>query len=386
MFAQLNIKSIYRVIGVIFENQVLFTIQNLNRKNRACGCGNIVESLCVRTLLSVMSSTCGKCEDSISPGIARALCANCKKELHLNNTCSGLKPQTWNSKGASSQASWVCPECSLQAGLHKKMPTVKEINNNDDEDRVSQLSILQFMQKIDSKLERLEPIQAEVVKLNSAVLNIQEDNLVIKDELEKAKDRVTSLEYSNNLLQEKVEELSKKLNTRQEYANGNEVNKKLEDIEQYSRRNELIFNGIPEIGRETPLSTVFRIGRLIGYELEAWQIDDCHRLPRRNKESNAVSPFIIRFVNRYIKRDVLIYSKRNRIPNIYENEHLTPAAVELKKKATSALKEKGFRMIHETVVSLQNILVLNNGLRYPQRKILQEYCCRPQAQQMVCRK
>ena len=63
------------------------------------------------------SGNWGDCQQPISPNKARAICANCHHHLHLNESCSGLKAQSWKCKGASVQASWVCPRCRQAAGV-----------------------------------------------------------------------------------------------------------------------------------------------------------------------------------------------------------------------------------------------------------------------------
>lgn len=105
---------------------------------------------------------------------------------------------------------------------------------------------------------------------------------------------------------------------------------RLVHCEQYSRNANLEIKGIPKQENENVTETVKTIGDLIGSPIAVNEIEVCHRVPTRNKESN----IIVQFRSRTRRDAVLEAAKKKRITNkdlgststapIYINEHLCP--------------------------------------------------------------
>lgn len=119
------------------------------------------------------------------------------------------------------------------------------------------------------------------------------------------------------------------------------ANKELEEREaerdRYSRKNNLIFHGIPLKEDEDALQVVEEIGEALGVPILPDNIDAAHRLPTRNEK--LPPPFIIKFVNRWRKEKVLASAKKRKPTaacmggdgkiKIFCNEHLPPRKQEL---------------------------------------------------------
>ena len=119
-----------------------------------------------------------------------------------------------------------------------------------------------------------------------------------------------------------------------------DLEKRLDDFEQYSRMNDLIVSGLktrpPTYARAAALnleepteSDIASIERQVvsflegkGIPVEESDIEACHPLQSRqnNKDSPAI---IIRFVNRKRKTEILKQGKKLKGTNVYLNEHLT---------------------------------------------------------------
>lgn len=128
----------------------------------------------------------------------------------------------------------------------------------------------------------------------------------------------------------------------------------MEELQQYSRRNNLEIHGIPEQVSENVNKIVMDVAKALDVELKDCDIDAAHRLPSR--KTDMPRPVIVRFVNRW-KRDMLIGAKKKKKHlttedikisgvryNIYINEHLTSRMRNIHKRARG-LRQHGYGYI-----------------------------------------
>ena len=114
----------------------------------------------------------------------------------------------------------------------------------------------------------------------------------------------------------------------------NRLNYKVDELEQYGRRNNVEIHGIPEIPAENLPDILTKIGEKLGCEIQRSDIDVIHRLPGKD---NKPRPVIARLVRRSV-RDALL-KERFKLANvkthqldinvneqnkIFINENLTP--------------------------------------------------------------
>lgn len=105
-------------------------------------------------------------------------------------------------------------------------------------------------------------------------------------------------------------------------------------LEQYSRKNNVEVNGIPETPREDVVGLVKDVGAALGVEIQESDISTAHRVPSFKKDRP--SPLIIQF-SRRCTRDTVINKYKDKkgltarqinpaFPDkiVYVNEHLTP--------------------------------------------------------------
>ena len=128
-----------------------------------------------------------------------------------------------------------------------------------------------------------------------------------------------NLQVENVLLKAKVEELESKV----------------ENLENYSRNNNIVVYGVPIQENEDPLDLAVNLGKVVGYEINSKDIDTAHRLP--SKKITQTPPFIMRLVSRTTKSEIMLNAKKcakkkkltadlfggEAGKNIYFNEHLT---------------------------------------------------------------
>lgn len=106
---------------------------------------------------------------------------------------------------------------------------------------------------------------------------------------------------------------------------------RIDDLDNYSRRNNVVFHGVPRIESENPIDLAVKLGAIVGVIIEPRDIDIAHRLPSKN--TKLPPPFIIRFVNRWKREEVMEAAKiakptaecmgGGRDMKIYCNDHLT---------------------------------------------------------------
>lgn len=107
-----------------------------------------------------------------------------------------------------------------------------------------------------------------------------------------------------------------------------ENERKLDDLEQYGRRNCLILHGcknVPKKGSYYDFEK-FVVDKLnsrlcLDYKIKSLDIDTCHILPSRSPRKDGWSPIIIKFVRRSV-RD-LVYSNKRKLKSANNREKLS---------------------------------------------------------------
>ena len=142
--------------------------------------------------------------------------------------------------------------------------------------------------------------------------------------------------------------------------------KKIEDLERYSRQDDLIIHGISEsfasivsessqmqadivqpsneLSAESENAFLRFCSDQLGVKLSSADISTCHRLKGKRTGTDSTRPLIDRFTSRKAKIAVLaarkkLAAQRDSSPKVYINEHLTPTAVKLFAEARRLKKQ-----------------------------------------------
>lgn len=153
-----------------------------------------------------------------------------------------------------------------------------------------------------------------------------------------------------------------------------EVSARLEQLEQYSRRNNLVISGVPESASESLTNVVGLIAEAVGCPVSSNDIDTVHRLPTRDSvdpesgRPNDRKPksIVVRFLSRMIRDRFLGAAKtRQRVgaegtegsrstrgimvanlgDGIYVNEHLTVKNAKLLREVKKVAAEKEYKFV-----------------------------------------
>ena len=251
---------------------------------------------------------------------------------------------------------------SLVKFMYKKICTISDqVTTLSDENENLRISNRQFSLDIDK-------LRAENVKLHTKIDNIPVDSPSIPE-------RQSSDDTSTLTCDDKFDDLYSKLHsyavkTQQDINNLNwktqmkrevdidniydqldninrrlfEAEKDINNTNQYMRRNNLVLNGIPDnIPQKDLQDTCADIIKKLGYLVFDNEIEGCHRLPKKGKET---APVIIRFTNRKVV-EFVIKNRRN----------LSKIGLRYKVFATEDLNSSNER-IKEECIKLQNMKLI----------------------------
>lgn len=99
------------------------------------------------------------------------------------------------------------------------------------------------------------------------------------------------------------------------------LERKVDDLEQYSRRNCVELQGIPEEKNETVMEIVKNVGKALNMDITDDMVDACHRVGNK-QDSTASRPrgIIVKFVRRFDKE--LLVSKRRDKKRDFSTRHI----------------------------------------------------------------
>ncbi|RZF31931.1 hypothetical protein LSTR_LSTR011528 [Laodelphax striatellus] len=274
------------------------------------------------------NSVCTICQAPIPATRSKLACCECKRLCH---------PQCVNMTKADVDCIinegqiWRCPPCS-------KLRRQSRIAVSAAEEGTASLSQVIFM--LDEAREDRKRMEMEFntsfefanSKIDDQTKTISNQTLKINECLRLIED----LRKENTSLKRKVSDLETRL----------------EDVEQYSRRNTLEIYGVPEIKNEDVYETVRKVCTALDVNMTREKIDVCHRLGKP-KEDTRPAGIIVKFVRREDKFSILAKRKVKRNLStqdlgfqqksaVYINESLSPARRKLFAAAREAKKKNGY--------------------------------------------
>ena len=176
---------------------------------------------------------------------------------------------------------------------------------------------------IKSKMGNIDTIASTVQKLDTKMDQITGQIEDIKKENEDLKSKVEHLSNQNKILTESVN-----------------------DLQQYSRKDNLIINGIPTVENEDVREQVKLVAKALNIVLHDSDICTAHRLPSRKDRIPAI---VVRLNNRDKKSNMIKSSRQKRLNGkdlnfvpavpIYVSDHLTTHTAAILRKAND-LKRK----------------------------------------------
>lgn len=155
--------------------------------------------------------------------------------------------------------------------------------------------------------------------------SLRQELSMVSTQIELNESRILSLEVSNDMKTKEIDEIGRKLTLQNEHIHA--LESKVQDAEQYSRRNCLRIFGIPETKGEKTDDIVRNLAKeKLGIEIDVADIDRSHRTgfmrtsdrsasstssqhPSSASSSNHHRPIIVKFAT-YRSRQVVLKSRR----------------------------------------------------------------------------
>lgn len=155
-------------------------------------------------------------------------------------------------------------------------------------------------------------------------------------------------------LMEEVREL--KLTIKEKDKRIGDLERRVDDLEQYSRMDDLIISGLTtrhqtfagtvngEKGEDAKTSEQYSLEREVvqffqskNMDIQTNAISSCHKLPTKDRKTKPV--IVIRFTNRKAKTELLRQGRKLRGSDVYLNEHLTKKNADIARQARILKKQ-----------------------------------------------
>lgn len=226
---------------------------------------------------------CVCCHESVPDDGMFVTCSVCDYAYHLGK-CSGVSGSTYRSKGERFKTSWKCATCETakkKSGQHCDEPNIaKQLNELND--KVTQL--LPLVAKVDA----LSELMRKVTDIETSVEHLSEqyDSVLVNLErntkdIATLKNKVAGIESSTSPAVRQVQV-------------------QLNDIEQYSRRQNLEIHGLAHELNENLLQKLNDLASKLELpELLERDLEGLHRLPA---PANKVPIVVARFASYSVKK------------------------------------------------------------------------------------
>ena len=152
-------------------------------------------------------------------------------------------------------------------------------------------------------LEKIENSKIDIVTL------VQKENNYLREQIETMKQELSDKNIVISKLSKELDTVKADLEEKVDNKDFVEVERDVANLQQYSRRNNVEFCGIPDSVDNTILEqTIINIAHNIDIDINHSDFEACHRLEGKNK--NGPSRVIARFANRRICESLLVSAKR----------------------------------------------------------------------------
>lgn len=290
-----------------------------------------------------MSNICKKCNSVLSKRYPGLQCTGfCGNFFHANTKCSDVNKECLNLLRSMPGTKWVCVGCRVgkRNSLIAADPEV-DVAGNSDDDRID-TSVARDVFPTSQFQGSLNKIESELILLRQSVTFCSDKVSDFEATLVKLNDYIK--------LTDKLKEENHKL--RSEVVM---LNSRVNDLEQFSRLNNLEIVGVSERKDENLYDIAQNIANTMDFDLSVQNIEFIHRVQTRNSEGKPKN-IIMKLTSRKIKENFLNTAKAKRKADgghilkfrddrIFINEHLTNENKVLFSKSREFAKEKHYKFV-----------------------------------------
>ncbi|XP_078001141.1 uncharacterized protein LOC144453684 [Glandiceps talaboti] len=238
----------------------------------------------------------------------------------------------------------LCKKCAAKRFPQASSSTPQDKAKMADKEDGNDLSqIMSHLAALNEKVDKIPTLANKIDDLQASVE-------YISSFFDMYKERMDRMEEDNKTLKDQLASATAKVTT---------MDRELQDLQQYTRRNNLEIHGIQEQPGEDTDALVMKVATAAGIRISQTDIDVSHRLPSRRQCSNTKpSTIIVRFTRRTVRSN--IYNARKNIKNkstrdmnidnndqnrVYINENLSPTNKQIFYKANERKKMKKWKFI-----------------------------------------
>lgn len=245
--------------------------------------------------------------------------------------------------------SWKCPECQNSLDADASLPRGADSHSTVDSNGTALVNVL--LTKVDAIFNEVRDIKNHQADLTKSVQFC----------CEKIDDFQKELLDTNKILINMDEKVSAMDKLTTENASAiNALSNRVEQLEQYTRSNNLEIQGVDERAGENVYIILETIGNAIGCPIARRDIDIAHRVSHLSANNKMPKSIIARFISRLTRDAFLAAAKNfkkksnrqepgisiNDISNkLFINEHLTGRNKILLSKAKAAARDKQFKYV-----------------------------------------
>ncbi|KAI4459341.1 l1 transposable element-related [Holotrichia oblita] len=279
---------------------------------------------------------CRVCSNPVKSKSPSLRCVQCSNLYHPN--CVSVPSENVRYLSVSG-VSWRCPSCRAAAPV---------INSDDDADIVTTDA-----SKIDEILKSIRSMVTDIKQLKS-------DYSDILKSIKFCSHKIRDLEFALKSANEKIKVIDKLvLENHQLKDDITAACVRIDELEQYSRLNNLEIQAVPEVANENLVSVLEAIAAFVKCPITADDLDVVHRVPSfADKSKQQHKNIIVTFTSRR-KRDQFLsaaklYRKESKSPDInvpnvspclFINEHLTRDRKSLFQKTKLAVRQKNVKYV-----------------------------------------
>ena len=199
--------------------------------------------------------------------------------------------------------------------------------------------------------------QLEIETLRAEVIEIKESQAFICNQYDSLKAEYDNLIERNTLQKEEISNLKSLAAALKTQEIKDSI--KVDELEQYGRRQNLEIVGVPEKEDENTNAIVLEVAKMLDVDIMSSHISTSHRLPKKkasSRNNSGSSPIIVRFTSRDIRNQVYANRTKARFvnlknfsvsdtKNIFVNENLIPTRKQLFWKTKQEVKNNSWKYI-----------------------------------------
>lgn len=278
------------------------------------------------------SDICFACQVALPENGPVMSCCDCEYEYHLG-ACSGIRDATFKTMNDASKQNWRCTTCKTTKARGSQSRKKKGDQDSD---------ITEELAEINRKLSEFLSIHEKV----EALMGIRDTVLGIEHSIQLMSDKYDDLLSQIKSQGKDITDLKKRVKQVEENNSADEIKKlreELNDLQQYSRRQNLEVHNVPYVEGENLLDRLNTMADELNLtHLDETNVEAIHRLPAK---PNKAPPILVRFTSRVTREKWL--EKRAQLRERKSKEYLMENLTAQNKRLLWLIKRKAEEMDYQ---------------------------------------